>query len=126
FDGDGRPDVACLARLAPGDQQGFVQLWLASDAGLVPAERAPIGLAASELVAADLDGDGADDLLVASQNTHNVDVLLNGSVRLRRQPSLGAGLGCIALAVGDLTGNGKPDIVVANAFSHDLSAIYNP
>ncbi|QDU66864.1 FG-GAP repeat domain-containing protein [Engelhardtia mirabilis] len=126
FDGDGRTDVAWLARRAPGDPQGFLRLYLARDGALQPGPEYPTGLAPAEIVAGDLDGDGRCDLAVAAQNSHNANVWLaaeGGS--LVRWPDLGAGLGCLGIELCDLNADGRLDLLVANAFSHDLSVIYN-
>jgi hypothetical protein len=126
FDGDGRADLALLARRAAGEPNGFVQLYLRREAGLEPGAREEVGLAAAELVAGDVDGDGRDDLLVAAQNSHQLNLfLLREGGRPERQLDLGAGLGCLGVALADLNADGRLDVLSANAFSHDLSVIYN-
>ncbi|MHC4263645.1 MAG: FG-GAP repeat domain-containing protein [Planctomycetota bacterium] len=124
FDADGQTDVAVLSRRSVGDPSGFVEPFLRRGDVLMPLPKQEIGLAASEVIAVDLDRDGRDDLALAAQNTHNVNVLLATANGFQRYPDLGAGLGCLGVASGDLNADGRPDLIVANAFSHDLSTIY--
>jgi len=86
----------------------------------------PTGLAPQGLAAGDLNADGREDLLLAAQNSHLVELwLVHPSGALFRLPSLGVGLGPMAPLAVDLIGKDLVDIVVANAFSADVSVAYN-
>ncbi len=81
----------------------------------------PVPLA---VVAADVNGDGKPDLVVANSNGNTVSVLLgNGNGTFHAQETLLAGAKPVALAVADVSGDSKPDIVVANDLSNTLSVL---
>src|SRR5205814_1574881 len=70
----------------------------------------------SSIVASDLNGDGAADLIVGDPNTTEVFVLLNsGNGTFATPVAYTAGNGPISLALGDLDGDGDTDLAVANS-----------
>ena len=125
-DGAGLPDVFALVSRSADHKQAVVELWLGGEDGWSLATRAKAGLKPIQLATGDLDGDGLDDALIATQNDHQVQVLFTRDRGSRLEPGadFGAGLGCYSVALVDLTGNGVSDVVVANAFSADISVIY--
>src|SRR5262249_8324085 len=77
-----------------------------------------------DIQAADFDGDGDQDLLVANAGSNNVSVLRNnGNGTFTALTAVAAGLNSRSLAVGDLNGDGKLDIVTANASANSLSVL---
>ena len=86
--------------------------WISYDAGDRP----------SSVVAADLDGDGKLDLIVANYGGNNVSVFRNyGNGTFASKADYAAGNGPLSVFVADLDGDGKPDLVVANVGSNTVS-----
>lgn len=86
----------------------------------------PTGLRPYALRAADLDGDSIADLVCSAQNSHHVNVWLNGGgtpINFARIADLGVGTGPLDVQFADLDGDGQVEILVANAFSDDISVI---
>lgn len=77
-----------------------------------------------QIVAADLNADGAPDLAVSSRKSGGVFVLLNDGAGLLGAPTFFAtGRGPEALAAGDLTGDGLVDLVVPNRRDDDAAVL---
>jgi hypothetical protein len=128
LDGDGVADLAVLALEQQGSARGLVQpLRCELGRALHPRAPHPTGARPVSIAAGDLDGDGRDDLLVASQSGHVVNAwLVSGAgdeLGLARLDDVGAHLGCLDVVVGDLDGDGLLDLAVANNFSDDVSAV---
>jgi hypothetical protein len=70
------------------------------------------------IVAADVNGDGKSDLVVANLSGHSVGVLIgNGDGTFQAQRSFVVGTNQtypVSVAVADVNGDGKPDLIVAN------------
>jgi hypothetical protein len=80
--------------------------------------------ACRDLVAVDLDRDGAPDLVVSRPTEDALAVFFgHGDGTFLEPVSLAAGDSPTALAVVDLDGNGLPDLAACNAQSNDVSVI---
>jgi VCBS repeat protein/FG-GAP repeat protein len=114
FNGDGKLDLAVSFNPSTfGDNS--VAVLLGNGDGTF---RSPIltgaGLSSGSLAAADLNGDGKVDLVVAS---NSASVLLgngDGTFKVSPQEFIGAGSLIGTAVVGDLNGDGKPDVVVGD------------
>lgn len=122
LNGDGRPDLFVGGGPTPGDYPNADASHLLLNRGgtfervPVDEELAGIGLV-SDVVWADLNGDGADDLVVAVE-LGSIELFLNESGQLVRATDT-AGFGertgwWRTLAVADVDGDGLPDLVAGN------------
>jgi hypothetical protein len=75
------------------------------------------------VIAADLNGDGKLDLVVANYNASLSVFLSNGNGTFQGQRTFATGLNPISMFASDLNGDGKPDLVVANSQSGTLSVL---
>jgi len=103
--GDGHLDLVM-------DADGLVILPVGDNGTLGAAERflAPSGTA----VVADVNGDGAQDIVVTDYNGDAVSVLLNNGSGVFPVPAYATGKAPGAVALGDVNGDGKLDMVIAN------------
>lgn len=111
-DGDGIPDLG----IGSGEGSSDVALLLGDGSGgFRPAAASPYsaGRGAKSLAAADLDGDGADDLLVASWSSRELTILLGGQDGLE-PVAVEAGENPWSVVAGDFDGDGRPDVATAN------------
>ncbi len=120
IDANGLPDILGLVstEFNGASTQGYVSTRLQSSAGtFVMPTRFGVGAGPSNLVVADLNGDGRPDLVVANADDHTVSVRLADSARpgffLPATVLATPGRVPLDVAVGDLNGDGRTDIVVA-------------
>jgi hypothetical protein len=130
IDGDGRADILTLAMVASSASQREGRLLVRRQTApgvFAPAESYTVGIYPWQMALADVDGDGAPDLVLTdvgspTGTTDRAIWLLRQSSgqrgqfeapqRLSGNPNQPYGL-----AVGDLNGDGRPDIVVADSLA---------
>jgi hypothetical protein len=126
FDGDGDQDLA----VANG---GSDNVTILRNTGLGNFRHQASGLEAAgdkprSVAAADLDGDGDQDLAVANQVSDNVTILRNNGNGHFAQPASSpepAGDIPFSVAAADLDGDTDQDLAVANAGSSDVTILRN-
>jgi uncharacterized protein (TIGR03437 family) len=116
FDGDGSPDLAVLLGAPAPNTQGEVQVFHGNGDGTLSSPLSlPITLALNPqfLIAADLNGDGIQDLAMSAEGEGCV-WLGNGDGTFRNPIPFAAGTSEItSMAVGDFNGDGKTDLALA-------------
>jgi hypothetical protein len=116
FDGDGDPDLAVIAEVKG---EGRLVTWLNDSSGaLTPHTTLNFQKPGEKLSAADIDGDGWIDLLVARAPSPKVQFLRSlGPAGFAAPQSLELPPGWTGVRdydVGDLTGDGRPDVLTLN------------
>jgi hypothetical protein len=78
----------------------------------------------SSIAVADLDGDGAADLVVTIEKQDSVSVLFGcGDGSFGQSTRFGTGTGPVGLAVVDVNADGKPDLAVGNVTAGTVSVL---
>ncbi len=111
FNSDGKLDLAVTEGAFP---DGVVSVLLGNGDGTFQAlVDYPTGLSASSVAAADFDGDGKLDLVVANAGDGTVSVLLgNGDGTFKASMNYASGPWYSAVAVGDVNNDEAPDVAV--------------
>ena len=120
--GDGQPDILVAnagshnvgVLLGNGDGTFQNQTTFATGAGSKPYS----------LAAADVNGDGRPDLLVANAGSNNVGVLLgNGDGTFQNQTTFSALNAPTSLATADVNSDGFPDVIIGNQLSNAVTVL---
>jgi hypothetical protein len=130
FNGDGKPDLA----VANSSDKTVSVLLNTTPAGsgvvsFIAQQTFAAGASDFYLAAADVNGDGRPDLVVANSGDNTVSVLLNTTPAGTQLPTFAAqktftvGIQPYAVAVGDVNGDGRPDLVVANHGGASVSVL---
>jgi predicted outer membrane repeat protein len=133
FTHDGNLDLAVTDAGGAGN---FVSVLLGNGNGTFRAPRSfTVGSHPDAIVAADVNGDGRPDLIVANFSDNTVSVLLSGSGEVERElnddegllfrPAVNyaVGAGPDGLALADVNGDGKLDLIVANYADNNVSVL---
>ena len=126
LDGDGDRDLAVANEHA--DNVTILRNNGAGNFGQPATSPEAVGNAPMSVAAADLDGDGDQDLAVANQLSNNVTILRNGGKGNFVEPGSSpeaAGDWPQSIAVADLDGDGDPDLAVANPVSNKVTILRN-
>ncbi|GAA0706628.1 hypothetical protein GCM10009105_04820 [Dokdonella soli] len=132
LNGDGKPDLivanvndntvsVLLNTSAPG----------AATSSFATQQTFATGSSPYSVTAADLNGDGKPDLIVANRDSNTVSVLLNTTAPGAATPSFATqqtfatGIGPVSVTAADVNGDGKPDLIVANRLSNTVSVLLN-
>jgi hypothetical protein len=124
--GDGKPDI-----IAANFNVNNVGVLLNSGTGTFPAQVTYSTGASSSpysVVAADVNGDGKIDIIVANSGLDNIGVLLNtgtGTFAAQVTYSTGASSSPYSVAAVDVNGDSKPDIIVANNNANNVGVLLN-
>ncbi|MCU1262484.1 MAG: repeat-containing protein, partial [Bryobacterales bacterium] len=124
FNGDGKPDLAI-----PNASDGTVTLLLGNGSGgFAPAAGSPfkVGNNPTSIAAADFNGDGKPDLVIANANDNTVTVLIGDGTGLFAPASgspFAAGNFPVSVAAGDLNGDGNLDLAIANLNSSRVTVL---
>ena len=130
--GDGKPD---LVFTNSGDNTVSVRLNTTASGGstlsFAGRQNFATGSNPTSLVAADVDGDGRPDLIVANNESSNVSVFINTTTGGAVTPSfagqrfLSSGRGPGAVTATDVNGDGKPDLILGNIIDNTISVLLN-
>jgi hypothetical protein len=121
FDRNGRPDLAVTL---PSETESVAILRNLGGASFAPATTTPAPRCPTSILAAYLNGDPWQDLIVVGSEGRDVGMLPgNGDGTFGTRREWAVGMGPRAAAVGDLNRDGWPDIVTANAASNTISVL---
>jgi len=130
--GDGKPDLIVANAVSNTVSVLLNTTVLAITSPAFAAQQtSATGSAPVSVTAADLNGDGNPDLIVANESSNTVSVLLNTTAPGASTPSFAAqqtfatGISPRSVTVADLNGDGKPDLIVANYNSNTVSVLLN-
>ena len=130
--GDGKPDLI-VANRGPNTVSVLLNTTApgATTPSFAPQTAFATGSLSYSVTAADLNGDGKPDLIVANGSSNTVSVLLNttapGAATPSFAPQTAFATGSVprSVTVADFNGDGKPDLIVVNKNSNTVSVLLN-
>ncbi len=125
FNGDGNLDIATANR-SSNDISVLFGNGNGTFAKAVNYSAGTGGPDPTSIVAADVNGDGKPDLIVADIGTKSVSVFINtGTGTFHAAVVYKVGDSPSAVAVADLNGDGSPDIAVTNSADNTVTVLFN-
>jgi len=125
FNGDGNLDIA-VANRSSNDISVLLGKGTGAFAKAVNYSAGTGGPDPDSIVAADVNGDGKPDLIVADLGTKSVSVFINtGTGTFNAAVVYTVGNSPSAVAVADLNGDGFPDIAVTNSADNTVTVLFN-
>ena len=112
FNGDGKVDLAAV-----NFNGSSVAVLIGTGNGTfnpAPLFLVPTGVSPTDVVAADFNGDGRQDLAVSNLDSGTATILLGQGDGTFTSSTIAAGSGPEGLAVGDFNGDGRPDLAFAD------------
>jgi hypothetical protein len=125
FNGDGNLDIATANR-SSNDISVLLGNGNGTFAKAVNYSAGTGGPDPVSIIAADVNGDGKPDLIVADLGTKSISVFINtGTGTFNAAVKYTVGNSPSAVAVADLNGDGSPDIAVTNSADNTVTVLFN-
>ena len=123
FNNDGIPDLVGIAQDNHGDY--YAQVYFGIDGtDYISPIRYLVGSEPSDVKVADLNNDGAEDIIVTNSGEKTLSLLINdGTGTFAPQATRFTGNTPVAFELGDLNGDGRLDIVVANQADNTVGVL---
>ncbi|WP_184546970.1 FG-GAP-like repeat-containing protein [Mucilaginibacter sp. FT3.2] len=126
-DGDGKPDIAAANNNVNGTISVLKNIGTAGAISFGARKDFSAGTNPFSIAAADIDGDGKPDLVVANQLSNNASVFINsgsaGNINFNTAVDFLAGTQPRSLVVADIDGNHRADLVVGNNGANTVSVL---
>lgn len=123
FNNDGIPDLVNIAQDNRGDFYSQVHFGIDGEQYWQPVSYR-IGTNPTDIKVADLNNDGAEDIIVANSGESTLSLLMNnGDGTFARQSTRFTGEEPVAFELGDLNLDGKLDLIVANRAKNTIGVL---
>ncbi len=111
----------------PGDTRQFLTAGPAEPSAFAPPQTASLGATdPTDVVAADLDGDGLGDLAVCGFSSGDVRILMSSGLPVTAvTDTVPVGAGPVGMIAADLNADGHTDLLVASVTSSTLTPLLN-